>query len=143
MAAIGAIGYGAELRVGATTSATTATILLAGITSCPPPPFSRDLVDVTHMASPNATREFIPALSDPGEVSFELNWVPGNAADAVFDEMKGETDARIFTITFTQVSPAAVCTFYGFLTGYEPGVPLEDKMTASVTLKVTGAPEWS
>lgn len=139
----GEIGYGASLKVGATTAAITATVTLAGITSCPPPPFSRDSVDVTHMGSPNGVREFIPGLADFGEISLELNWIPSSATDDVFRELQGEMDARLFEISFTQVTPTVTCSFRAFLTGYEAGVPMEDKMTASVTLKVTGSPTWT
>lgn len=143
MPPIGALGYGASISVGATPAAITATILLGGLSSLPPPPFSRDQVEVTNMSSPDATREYIPSLKEPGEVGFELNWVPGNATDLVFIAMLDEPDSRLFAITYAQVTPARICTFRGFVTGYEPGVPYDDKMTANVTLKVTGKPVWS
>lgn len=143
MPPIGVLGYGASLSVGATPEAITATVLLGGLTSLPPPPFSRDSVEVTNMSSPDATREFIPSLKEPGEVGFDINWVPGNATDLVFVEMLDEVDARLFEITYGQVDPARVCSFRGFVTGYELGVPVDDKMTATVTLKISGKPVWT
>lgn len=143
MAAIGKLGYGVELRGGATSAATTATVLLAGLTSCPPPPYSCDTVDVTHLTSPNGAREFILGLTDRGEVSFELNWVPGNATDEYFRAMQADKESRLFEISFTQVDPVEKLTFSGLLTGYEISTPIDDKMSASVTLKVTGDAVWS
>lgn len=137
--AVAEIGYGAELRVGATTAATSATVVLGGVKNLPPPPFTRDLIDVTSNTSPNATREFIPGLKDPGELSFEINWVPGNSTDAVFQAMLLEQDPRVFEVRYTQVTPNVAFTFSAFLTGYEADAPMDDAMTASVTLKVTGA----
>ena len=143
MPATGALGYGASISVGATTAAVTATVLLGGITALPPPPFSRDAVDVTSLSSPNATREYIPALREPGEVSLDLNWVPGNATDLVLIEILDETDSRLFQITYAQVTPARVCSFHAYVSAFEPGVPYDDKMTATVTLKVSGKPVWT
>lgn len=141
-APIGKLGYGVVLMVGATTAAVTATVHLGGLTNVPPPPFNRDQVDVTNQDSPGS-REFIPGLADFGEVSMELNWVPGNATDLVLQEMTDEDEPRLFTSTFTQVTPNRICTFSAYLTSFEPGVPIDDKMSAAITLKITGKPVWS
>ena len=109
----------------------------------PPPPFSREAIEVTNQSSPDATKEFIPGLIDPGEVSMELNWEPGNATDVVLMAMAEESGPRYFEEVFTQVTPNRKCAFYGFLTAYEPGVPLDGKMTANLTMRVTGKPVWS
>lgn len=143
MPPIGKLGYGASLSVGEDPAAVAVTVLLGGITSLPPPPFSRDSVEVTNMSSPDATREYIPSLKEPGEIALDLNWVPGNATDLVLLEMLGEDDARLFAITYAQVTPNRICTFRAFITAFEPGVPVDDKMTATVTFKVTGAPVWT
>src|SRR4051812_35449269 len=41
-----------------------------------------DTVDVSHEESPSAAREFIAGLVDYGELSIDLNWVPGGSAQA-------------------------------------------------------------
>lgn len=143
MAAIGEIGYGAKLKGGSTAAAITATVALAGISNLPPPAFSREKIDVTHTESPDGFKEYIPGMSDPGDVTLDLNWVAGNATDDYFLELQSEKAARLFEILFTQVTPNRTCTFRGFLTGYEPGVPVDGKMTATVTLAVTGKPVWA
>lgn len=140
---IGKLGYGVSLKVGATTAATEATVVLGGLTNIPPPPFSRDSVDVTNQSSPDMTKEYIPGLIDPGEISMELNWEPGNATDVVLLAMLGENAPRVFEQAYSQVTPARICTFNAFLTNYEPGVPIDDRMTASVTFRVTGKPVWT
>lgn len=140
---IGKIGYGVTLMVGATTAAVTATVLLGGLTNVPPPSFSREAIEVTNQSSPDATKEYIPGLRDPGELSMELNWEPGNATDDVLQTMTDENAPRYFEEVFTQVTPNRIVSFYAFLTGYEPGVPVEGKMTATITLRVTGKPIWA
>jgi hypothetical protein len=143
MAAIGAIGYATVLKVGATPAAVTATVVFAGITSITPPPFARNMVDVTHMSSPDATMEYIAGLNDPGDMSMDINWVAGNATDDEILELTTETEPRLFEILFDQLTPKRTCTFRALLSGYEQGAPLDDKMTAAVTFKVTGKPVWA
>jgi len=94
------------------------------------------VIDATHMQSPNSTREFILGLNDPGECSFEMNFIPGSTADALLQQVKADREAVSCRITFPNT---VTWTFTGLLTGYEPAVPTEDKMTATVTFKVTGS----
>lgn len=130
------IGYGSEFAIGDGLGAFTP---VAEVTSITPPSDSTDVIDVTHMASPNRTREFIQGLNDPGECSFEMNFVPGSDADTAIQALKG-AGTKDFQITFPPGGTGAVTwTFSGFLTGYEPAVPNEDKMTATVTIKVTSS----
>ena len=112
----------------------------ASVTSITPPSMSRDTIDASHEQSPGAWREFIGGLKDAGEVKLELNFVAaGAAATALAAEMDlvvgSETKTR--RIVFTD---GAYFEFEGFLTGWEPDAPIDDKMTASATFKVTGKP---
>ena len=104
-----------------------------------PPSASVDQVDVTHMQSPDRRREFIDGLIDGGEVSFEMNYIPGSDADdtlnAILDTPVGQTRVRSCRIIYPN---SIVHTFDANLMSYEPTVPTDDKMTASVTFRVTG-----
>lgn len=137
------LGHGIQIRVGADTAASTATILLGGVTDIPAPPFSRGFVDVTAHDSPGGYREFIADLKDPGEVSLTLNWTPGNATDDVLMAMMAEDVPRVFEITYPHVTPARLCTFEALLTGFEPSGQVEGALTASITLRVSGVPVWT
>jgi Lambda phage tail tube protein, TTP len=112
---------------------------IAEVTNITPPSFSLDQVDVTHMASPNFTREFIPGLIDPGEASLDINFVPGNASDLRIQELMAlpisAVRSRQMRITFPN---HVTWTFQGIVTGYESSVPVDDKMAATITIKVTG-----
>lgn len=111
---------------------------LGEVTSITPPSANADQIDTTHMQSPDRRREFISGLIDPGEFSFEMNYIPGSDGD---NELNAILDAdpderrRNWRIIYPN---NVVHTFAGELTGYEPSVPFDDKMTASVTIKVTG-----
>ena len=129
-----AIGYGTTIAI-STNGGTTFTDV-AEVFSITPPSDTVDTVDVTHMASPNATREFVLGLRDPGEASFEMNFVPGSAADTLLQTIRDSRQTVSCRITFPN---DATWTFSGILTGYEPEVPVDDRMTATVTFKVTGS----
>ncbi len=111
---------------------------LAEVYNITPPSATADQVDVTHMQSPDRRREFIAGLIDGGEASFEMNWIPGSDADEELNAiLDAEADER--RRTWRIIYPNNVVhTFDADLTGYEPAVPTDDKMTATVTLKVTG-----
>jgi hypothetical protein len=129
------IGYGSIFGIGDAASPEVFTAL-AEVSNITPPSDTVDTIDATHMASPNRTREFIQGLIDPGECSFDLNFIPGNSADDAIQAWKAAGGRKNCRITFPN---SVTWTFAALLTGYEPAVPVDDKMTATVTLKVTGS----
>lgn len=113
----------------------------AQILDVTPPNLAREPIDTSHMGTPPAgagqvgSRTFMPGdLVDPGELSFDIHFNP--------DTVPPISDvAETVTITFPlPVGMATPATWagQGFLTGYEPSVPLEDKMTGSITVKMSG-----
>lgn len=106
-----------------------------------PPSFTQDQIDVTHMQSENRIREFIDGLVDPGEASFEMNYIPGSDSDNVLLALLqlpiGTSRRRSCRIIYPN---DFLDTFDANLQTYEPTVPTDDKMTATVTFKVTGQP---
>ena len=129
------IGYGGTVEVQTTTSPD-AWFELGEVTNITPPNESVDVIDVTHMASPNRTREFIQGLIDPGNFSCEVNWVAGAATDdyVIAWRVAGETrNVRITTNNNTTY------TFPAFVSGWQPQMPVDGKMAATLECKVAGA----
>jgi len=133
------LGYGSVFQI-QTENSPDNYVDLAEVISITPPTFSLDQVDVTHMQSPNRNREFISGLNDPGECSFDINFIPGNSADDRMFELlalpTGASRARNCRISYPN---GVTWSFLAELTGYEPTVPVDDKMTATVTFKVSGS----
>ena len=101
---------------------------------------SREAIDVTSHNSTNY-RTFIPGdLIDGGELSFSVMLDPDNSP------MPLSSAAEEFVVTFpTSLTNGATLTFTGFLTEWSWTAPLEDKMTADITIKIdgnVGEPTW-
>ena len=133
-----AMGAGAAFGIGDGASSEGFTDL-AEVISISPPSQSTDMIDVTHLKSTDRLREFIAGFIDPGDVSLELNHVPGSAADIAIQALEGLSATTNFRVTFPDGTSGSVTwIFAGFLAGYEPAIPSGEKMTANVSFKVTG-----
>lgn len=132
------IGYGSIFAI-ENDASPAVYVALAEIFNITPPSMNADMIDVSHMQSPDRRREFISGLIDPGECSFEMNYVPGSASDIrlneILDMPVGQARRKSCRITYPN---SVTHTFDGELQNYEPTVPTDDKMTATVTFKVTG-----
>lgn len=128
------IGYGGLLEISDDNGATWTEI--AEVFNMTPPSNSVDIIDATHMQSPNRDREFILGLNDPGECSMEMNFVPGSATDVFLLAIKAAYERVKCRITWPN---AVIWAFDGLLTAYEASAPTDDRMTATITFKVTGS----
>lgn len=94
-----------------------------------PPAATREAIDTTHMGLESAFKTFDPSdLVDWGEAKLTVAFDPGTRPP--IDQAK-----ETVTITFPEGDTWA---FSAFLTKYEPKAPMEEKMTADVTIKVSG-----
>jgi hypothetical protein len=109
---------------------------LAEVFEITPPSDKPDLIEATHFTSPNGNKEFILGMNDPGECSLQLNYLPGNASDIAIRNWRTSRAAKTCRITWPN---GLTWTFAGLITGYAPGLAMDDKMTATVTIKVTGS----
>jgi predicted secreted protein len=135
--------YGSVLKLGdgATPEVFTS---IAEVMDITPPPLARDDIEVTSQDSVSGYREFIPGWRDGGEVKFNCNWLPTNATQ---DEATGllETFNDDDLHNWKIVLPDTVKTisFAGFVTAFEPDLPLEEQGQLSITIKVSGKPTLS
>lgn len=102
---------------------------------------SRTDIDVTHMGSATYM-EFQPSkLLNGGSVDIELGFDPD--AQPPIDQPP-ETITITFPLPSGGISPATL-VFTGYVNTWSFAVPLEDKMTATATIKIDGktAPVWT
>jgi len=119
-------------------------VKVAEVVNVSPPALSRDSVQATHTDSPGGAHEYIPGLRDGGECTVTVNFLPanatqGNASGGLLHDYNNQDVARNYRVTFPN-SPATTWTFAGFITGFQPVAPIDDRMTAEITFKVTGVP---
>jgi predicted secreted protein len=106
------------------------------------PSLSMDSIDVTSHSSPDGWREFIGGLLDGGEISFDINFHPTESTHKLATGLLGDMSAktvRNFELIFPDGS-STKWSFAALVTAFETGEPIDDKLSASVTLKLAGKP---
>lgn len=133
------IGHGTKLYRTADATAGGTRQHVGRIRDVTPPALSRDPVETTDMESVDRWREYIGGGKDAGELSFEMTFDPGSTEVTAFMGELNTDTAGYYILVFPDGSEWG---FTALLTGYEPGVPVLDKMTASITFKLSGKPGW-
>ena len=96
-------------------------------------------VEATHMQSPSRRREYIAGLIEDGEGTFEFNLVPGSATDLLIQEALDSGDARDYETVIPDGAFGQKFSGQWIVKGYERNVPIDDRMTATMTVRFTGA----
>lgn len=110
---------------------------LGEVVSITPPNWTRETVDVTHMASDSGYREFIGSLCDGGESTVTMNYV-----EAGMTLLHTLLDAGVETFRIV-IPGASTVTFTAIPTGVTvDDLVVDDKVTMSMTMKVTGKPTF-
>lgn len=94
-----------------------------------------DLADVTNVQS-GAFREWLPTLADSGELSFEGNYIPGDATQDVLNTSFVNAILLQYRILF----PGALgnITFNAFVVSIERTIEVDKSVAISGKLKITG-----
>lgn len=120
--------FGTLFKKGATT--------IAEVVNISGPNISRDFIDVTHQESPSKAREFITNLIDGGEITLELNFLPANSTQKdLIDDIYVDT-AQSYSVVW--IDGPTTWSFTGFIQSAEPSAPVDNKLSLSVTIKITG-----
>jgi hypothetical protein len=115
-----------------------ATVAVGHITTIGGPSMTAQTIDMTTHDSTWA--EYASGMKDAGEVTFDCNWM-GTASQISVRGDLGAAAPVAYTITFPDghsVDFNAVVTAFGMNAG---GV--NDKLSNSVTLKISGEPTWT
>lgn len=138
-----AYAQGTLLQVGDGAGPPEAFTTVAEVLDITGPGIEREEIDTTSHDVSDGFRTFIAGLADGGEVSFDIQYTPGAATHA--ETTRGITALALnglvvnWRITLP-VTPVKHWAFAGFVSGFEAGYPVGDKMNGSVTIKVTNKP---
>lgn len=129
-------GLGTVLKIGPEVSAITVAELseIGGLS------LSADTIDVTSLDSDGGYKEFIGGFKDAGDVSLSgfLNVTTGKGQKELYDLFESG-EITEFSIVFP-ASLKASWKFNGIVTAFETSVALEDPLSFSGTIKVSGKP---
>lgn len=112
---------------------------IAEVISVTPPNPQADDIEVTHFKSANRRREYIPGLIEDGEGTIEINYVPGSASDILIREAINSGTLRSYRIVLPDGDTGWAIDGDVFVKGFERNIPIDDRMTATVTVRFTGA----
>lgn len=103
------------------------------------PGLARDVIDVTDMDSTEKWREFVAGLKDGGEVTVDVNFDPNSSHVTDWLADLNTDTPGYYKIVFPDTTEWG---FAALMTGFEPADPHDEKMTATVTYKLTGKPAF-
>ena len=122
------------IDIGTGVAITFSTGFLAQITSVDFSGISRESVDTSHMGTVGAHTHMPVDLIENGSLDIEIHFDPDTTPPI---NAVAETVVVTFPLGAGQTS-AATWSFSAFMTNYKPGIPMEDIMVASCTLKISG-----
>jgi predicted secreted protein len=128
-------GVGTQFLRGAGGSSSAQYQAIAEINSIAGPDKSRATIDVTSLDSVDGYREFIASFRDAGTVVLEMNFTRDG-----FDDMNDDFESDD-AVDYRIILPDTGNTQFDFsalVSDLGMAVPLDDKVTASVSLKITG-----
>lgn len=134
-----AIGHGSAFKRSSDGTSGGTMTAVAQVNSISGPGLARDTIDVTDMDSTERWREFVGGLKDGGEVSLDVSFDPDHADVTNWLADINTDTAGYYQIVFPDTTSWG---FSALMTGFEPSDPMEDKMTATVTYKITGKPAF-
>ena len=113
--------------------ASTATTAIGGLTSIGGVEVSADTVDVTALDSEGGYREFLMGFKDAGDVSLE----------GFLDDADTGQAAAYSALESGDVQKCEIAFPNGIVTGFSTSASLEDAVTFSTTIKVSGKPTFT
>lgn len=129
-----AIGWGAEFWLNDGTTL----VELAEIIAITPPNTEIATVEATHFKSAGKYREYISGLKDAGEGTFTMNYLPGSPTDEIVQEAKESGETRPYKIVIPDGAFGWEISGNCIVKSYTRSVPIDDRMTAELTIQFTG-----
>lgn len=96
---------------------------------------SASVIDVTTLES--AAKEKRMGLADEGQFKIGFNFVPGDAGQKYLRDKRAALARVNFELTFTDATPT-IATFDGFVLEFSVSGGVDDKISGSATIEITG-----
>lgn len=109
---------------------------IAEVNSISGPSMSRDTIDVTSLDSTGGYREYIGGFRDGGTISLTMNFT--NATYTVMQADFEDENSHHYEIVLPDAESTSL-EFVGVVTEVPLEITADDKVTSSVTIKITGA----
>lgn len=110
-------------------------VVQAEINSITGPTMTRDFIDVTSLDSTGGYREYIAGFRDAGTISLSMNFTR-----ATYESFKTDyesADNQYYEIVLPDTEETTL-EFMGLVTECPMTIPTDDKITADVTIKISG-----
>lgn len=136
-------GMGMALLMGdgATPEVFTSIGEVAGISG---PQMQMDTVDVTHMGSDDGIEEVIPTILRSGSIQSTMNLVPDDAQLEALRDAQVDRTLKNFRAVYPTVTGVGRTrkrwSFKGYVVGLDFDQPHDNKMTGTVSIKITAPP---
>jgi hypothetical protein len=115
-------------------------VKLAEVIEIPLPAGAKDLIETSHMETTGYKSYISAPLRDGDEAGIVMNYIPGSATDVLIQEAWDAGTERSFKIVIpVDADGSTTREFTGELIvrNYERGNPMEDRRTATMTVKWT------
>lgn len=99
-------------------------------------------IEVTHLGSDDATKEFIPGLTDAGELSFSVNYLAANAGHLGLWNDQFSRTTRNWKLVASNAA-ATTLSLRGYLKGLNLSVENEQAIQNQISVKLTSKPTWA
>jgi len=119
---------------------------VAFITAIKGPGLALDVADVTSHDSTGGWEEKVATILRTGEVTFTIEYDPAEVTIKYVNGLLGKMVAKTlegFKVYFhndTVEASRSIWAFNAFITGFDPGMPHDDSLTADMSLAISGAP---
>lgn len=104
------------------------------------PGMTRETLEATHLGSDSGYREWVVSFIDSGEVSFDVNFLPGDdSQEALIDDLVSGVK-RNFRVIWPTVLGKSQRTwaFTAYVVGFNPSVSFDGLASSAMTLRATG-----
>lgn len=125
-------GYGSTVEIGVGDPAVFTKLL--GVEEFEFPDQTPDLVDATHLESPNDTEESIAGMKKQADWSVQIQYAPGGATDTLLEGLADTGETVQLKLT---PNGGSASTYAAYVRSWRPTqINAKDKMMATLTMTV-------